>query len=313
MRVPGTALGVGLCLPQLGEHVTVEALRHFCTRAEELGYTSLWVQDHFQYPVEPRRGYGGRDRAPIPTQYRSVLGPTELLAAVATWTTRARLGTSVLVAGNHWPVPLAQRLSTIDVLSGGRLLVGLGVGWNAEEHDASGTDIETRGRRMDDFVPALLACWGDDPVVYAGTEFTIPASYVRPKPLQRPRPPLLSGMWSPAGLERTRLLFDAWNPAGQPVERVAATVAELNSRRPQHLAPLDVYHRAFAQYPLQPTPTGDVVERLAEEAVAASAANFNEFIIEHNFFDAIKSPDDWAQIPDRFAAVVAAVGRGPQT
>ncbi len=306
MRAPGTALGVGLCLPQLGEHVTVDALRRFCMRAEDLGYTSLWVQDHFLYPKDPRRGYGGRTGAPIPTQYRSVLGPTELLAAVATWTTKARLGTSVLVAGNHWPVSLAQRLSTIDVLSGGRLLVGLGVGWNAEEHDASGTDIETRGRRMDDFVPALLACWADDPVSYAGPEFTIPSSFVRPKPVQRPRPPLLSGMWSPAGLERTRTLFDAWNPAGQPVERVAATVADLNARRPDHLAPLDVYHRAFAQYPLQPTPSGDVVQRLAEEAVAARNANFNEFIIEHNFFDGVNSPDDWAEIPDRFAAVIEA-------
>ncbi len=299
-------MGIGLCLPQLGEHITVDALRRFCMRAEELGYASLWVQDHFLYPVEPRRGYGGRVGAPIPSQYRSVLSPTELLTAAATWTTQVKLGTSVLVAGNHWPVSLAQRLSTLDVLSGGRLLVGLGVGWNAEEHDASGTDIETRGRRMDDFVPALLACWADDPVSYSGPEFTIPPSYVRPKPVQRPRPPLLSGMWSKAGLERTRTMFDAWNPAGQPVERVAATVADLNARRPAHLAPLDVYHRAFAQYPLQPTPTGDVVRRLAGEAVAASEAGFNEFIIEHNFFDAINCPDDWANVPDQFAAIVTA-------
>lgn len=164
MRAADQPIGIGLCLPQLGEHVTLDALRTFSTRAEELGYTSLWVQDHFLYPLEPRRGYGGRPNAPIPKQYQSALAPTELLTAAALWTSTMKLGTSVLVGGNHWPVSLAQRLATIDVLSGGRLLVGLGVGWNAEEHDASGTDIETRGARIDDMVGALLACWADEPV-----------------------------------------------------------------------------------------------------------------------------------------------------
>ena len=300
-------MGVGLCLPQLGEHVTLPALQQFSRRAEHLGYTSLWVQDHFLYPLEPRRGYGGRPNAPIPTQYRSVLAPTELLTAAAMWTTTMKLGASVLVGGNHWPVSLAQRLATIDLLSGGRLLVGLGVGWNAEEHDVSGTDIATRGARMDDMVAALLACWGDDPVSHVGPFFRIPPSHVRPKPVQRPHPPLLSGMWSAAGLERTRTMFDAWNPAGQSVERVAATVAGLNARRPAGMAPLDVYHRGFAQYPLASTSPGDNVARLADEAVAARNAGFNEFIIEHNFLDTITSPDDWSAIPDAYADILSAV------
>jgi len=299
--------GIGLCLPQLGDHVSAEVVEGFCRRADELGYASLWVQDHFLWPLEPTRGYGGRAGAPVPPQYKSVFAPTELLAAAATWTTSAKLGTSILVAGNHWPASLAQRLATIDHLSGGRLLVGLGVGWNAEEHVASGTDIATRGARMDDFIGALLACWGDDPVRYDGPFFTIPPAYQRPKPVQRPRPPLLSGMWSPAGLERTRLRFDAWNPAGQSVAAVAATVADLNARRPAGLAPLDVYHRAFARYPREVTPVGDVVDRLAAEAVAARDAGFTEFDIEHNFWDAITSPEDWLAVPDLFLPVLEAV------
>ena len=299
-------LGIGLCLPQLGEHVTVDAARTFCMRAEQFGFSSLWVQDHFLWPLSPRRGYGGRDGAPVPAQYRSVLSPTELLTAAAMWTSTVTLGTSVLVAGNHWPVSLAQRMSTIDLLSGGRLMVGLGVGWNAEEHDASGTEISERGRRMDDFIGALLACWGDDPVSHDGPFFNIAPSVVRPKPTQQPRPKLLSGMWSAAGLERTRLHFDAWNPAGLPVDRVASIVSSLNSDRPVGMGPLEVYHRSFAQYPLAPTPAGDVVERLAAEAVDAARAGFTELIIEHNFWDAITSPQDWMDLPERFAPVVAA-------
>jgi probable F420-dependent oxidoreductase len=300
-------MGVGLCLPQLGEHVTTDSLRQFCRRAEELGYGSLWVQDHFMWPLNPTRGYAGRPGAPVPRQYQSVLAPTELLTAAATWTTSVKLGTSILVAGNHWPVPLAQRLATIDVLSGGRLVVGLGVGWNAEEHIASGTDIATRGARMDDFIGALTACWADDPVSYDGPFFTIPPSIIRPKPVQRPRPQLLSGMWSEAGLERTRLHFDAWNPAGMSVSASAAAVAAMNANRPEGMGPLQVYHRSFAQFPHAPTPSGDVVARLADEAQQAADAGFTEFVMEHNFWDGVTSPEDWATLPDAFAAVVEAV------
>lgn len=299
-----SSLGIGLCLPQLGEHVTLDVVRGFCTRAEDLGFSSLWVQDHFLWPLEPRRGYGGRVGAPIPKQYRSVLAPTELLTAAAAWTSRVMLGTSVLVAGNHWPVQLAQRLATIDLLSAGRLIVGLGVGWNAEEHDASGTDIETRGARMNDFLGALLACWGDDPVVYEGPFFSIPPSLVRPKPQYRPR--LLSGMWSPDGLERTRLHYDGWNSAGMSVAKTAEIVAGLNAARPAGMAPLDVYHRAFVQFPSQPTPALDPVARLCHEVREATEAGFTEFIVEHNFWDAIASPDDWLAVPVRFAALLDA-------
>ena len=105
--------GVGLCLPQLGPHVRADIVAEFARRAEAMGYEALWVQDHFMYPEKPTRGYGGPDRMP-PHQYKSVFAPTETLAFVAGITSKVRLGTSILVAGNHWPVPLAQRLATID-------------------------------------------------------------------------------------------------------------------------------------------------------------------------------------------------------
>jgi probable F420-dependent oxidoreductase len=290
--------------------VTVDAVREFAREAERLGFSSLWVQDHFLWPLEPRRGYAGRAGVPVPPEYQTVLAPTELLAAVATWTERVTLGTSILVAGNHWPVPLAQRLATVDVLSNGRLVVGLGVGWNAEEHDASGTDIRTRGARMDDFVDALRACWGPDPVSHEGPFFTIPPSIMNPKPVQKPEPPLISGMWSDAGLERTRDRFDAWNPAGRTVQYVVDTVAQLNAAREAGRPPLAVYHRAFVQRPNAPPPEADPVALLTPEAKAASEAGFTEFIVEHNFWTAIKSPDDWVRVPEQFAPLLDVVRAG---
>ena len=295
---------VGLCLPQLGDGVTIAIVREFARRAEQLGYSSLWVQDHFLWPLEPTRGYAGRAGAPIPPQYQSVLAPLELLAAAATWTDTVTLGTSILVAGNHWPAPLAQRLATIDLLSDGRLVVGLGVGWSAEEHAASGTDITTRGARMDDFVEALLACWGDDPIEHDGPFFTIPPSIMRPKPKQRPRPRLLSGMWSEAGLARTARRFDGWNPAGLSVGNAAETLARLNAERPEGMPELTMHHRAFAQFPFAPTPVGDVVQQLVDEAGDAAAHGFDEFIIEHNFWSGVADPAAWTAVPEMFLPVV---------
>lgn len=281
-------------------------MREFAIKAEELGYSGLWVQDHFMYPLKPIRGYGGRDEMP-PTQYQSVYAPLETLAFVAAVTSTVRLGTSILVAGNHWPVPLAQRLATVDQMANGRLVVGLGVGWSVEEHTASGTDVTTRGRRMDDFVPALLACWGDDPVSYDGPVFSIPPSYVDPKPVQKPRPTLLSGMWSAEGLARTAKWFDAWNPAGLKPAKVLAMVEQMNAMRSAEQAPLQVFGRSFVQAPLAPRPDdGDNLARMVSDAVAAREAGYVELTLEHNFWDGIETPADWLSLLDRYLPVVDA-------
>ena len=210
---------IGLTLPQLGGHVTRDGLRGFCEQAEELGYGSLWVQEHLFYPHHPVSGYSARPGLAVPEAYRSVLGALETLTAAAAWTTRPILGTSILVAGLHRPVALAQQLSTIDVLSDGRLVAGFSVGWSDEEHQVMDVNPRTRGARCDELIDALLACWGPDPVEFSGRFFTIPTSDVRPKPLQQPRPRLLSGMRSPAGLRRTAEKFDIWNPASGTLEQ----------------------------------------------------------------------------------------------
>jgi probable F420-dependent oxidoreductase len=290
---------IGLCVPQLGPHVTPEVVRGFVQRAEELGFAGLWVQDHFLWPVTPSRGYAGRDGARVPDPYRSVLAPTELLAAVAAWTTTARIGTSVLVTGNHWPVPLAQRLATLDVLSGGRLDVGLGLGWCEEEHTAAGTSIRRRGPRTDEFLDVLLACWGPDPVVHEGSFFSLPPAVMRPKPVQAPRPPLLSGMSSPAGLARTAARFDGWNPAGRTAAQLAPTVEALAAARPGGLPPLTVHHRVFPQGPNQPPPEGDPVEHLVAVVADDRAHGFAEVIVDPSFWDEITGPDAWLAVPDR--------------
>lgn len=300
---------VGLCLPQLGPHVDAATLRRFCERSEELGYAGLWVQEHLFFPHRPSSGYGGSPGAPVPEQYRTVLGATELMAAAAAWTDRAVIGSSILVAGYHRPVELAQRLATVDVLSGGRLVAGFSVGWSDDEHRQMGVDPRTRGRRCDELVRALVACWGPDPVSFTGELFDIPPSDVRPKPVQVPRPPLLSGMWSSAGVARTTARFDIWNPArGTPAE-LRARVEEMDAQRPVGAAPLRLYYRSFAQRPSsrpgQPVPG---VDGVVADVLAARDAGVEHVIVDCNFWDEIDAPERWAAVPDRFAPALDAAG-----
>ncbi|WP_448624223.1 TIGR03619 family F420-dependent LLM class oxidoreductase [Geodermatophilus sp. URMC 64] len=298
---------VGLCLPQLGGHVTRDALRSFVESAEELGYGGLWVQEHMFFPHEPVSGYAARPGLAVPEAYRTTLSALETLSMAAAWSTRAEIGTSVLVAGYHRPVQLAQRLATLDLLSGGRLVVGFSVGWSDDEHRQADVDPRTRGRRLDEMLDALEACWGPDPVRFSGEFFDIPTSDVRPKPLQRPRPRLLSGMRSEAGLRRTAERFDIWNPASGALEDILATAAQLRERRPADRPPLEIYSRV---YTVPPVPVRGLrplsVDELAADVGRAREAGIAQVIVDANFDGAVDSPEAWAALPKRLEPLLAA-------
>ncbi len=302
-----TRFGVGLTLPQLGAHITREAVRSFCEAAERLGFASLWVQEHLLFALEPSAPYAARPGLAVPDAYRTTFAPLELLSMASAWTERVTLGTGILVGGYHRPVELAQRLATLDVLSGGRLIAGLSVGWSKDEHEQMDVTFESRGRRMDELVAALIACWGPDPVSFDGEFFHIPPSVISPKPVQRPHPPLLSGMRSGAGLRRTARLFDIWNPASGSVEQLITVAAQLDAMRPDGAGPIDVYQRIFTEPPFRaPGVEANSVEQLTEAVDAARQAGFGHVIIDTAFTTEVSSPADWAAFPERLAPVLAA-------
>ena len=280
---------VGVCVPQLGPTVTAPLVRDFAQQAEAMGFAGLWVQDHFLFALSPSGAFGGSgDRQPA--VYQSVWQPTELLAALSCWTKRAELGTSVLVAGNHWPAQLAARLATVDQLGGGRLAVlGLGVGWSAEEMHAVGVDPRTRGRRMDDFVQVLRACWGPDPAEYHGSLLQIGRSISRPKPASSPL--LMSGMHSKRGLARTARDFDLWNPTSvMPIPDIIETVEAMNACRPSGKQPLDVCYRLA-----QTDSAGRrlTVDEVLDHAHQGIEAGFGRIILETNYDADISDAGDW--------------------
>jgi probable F420-dependent oxidoreductase len=295
---------IGLALPQLGEFVDRDLVRDFCQGAESRGFEGLWAQDHLLVPVEPRTGYAGREGAPVPAQYRSTLGIFELLAVAAAWTERPAIGTSIVVGGYHRPVELAQSLATLDLLSGGRLVVGVGSGWSAEEHEQMDVDFATRGRRLDELIHALRACWGPDPVSHEGEFFSIPPSYISPKPLQD-RVRLIGAANSGPALRRVAALCDGWNPV-LSIDRVRALRDELAAQRPAELAPVSVWLRIFMQFPGGPAWS---MERIESEVAAAAAEGFEHVIVDASFSEEIRSAADWLATLDRLEPLVRLAAR----
>lgn len=195
--------------------------------AEALGYHSLWVFQRLLYPLRPREPYYGSAGGPWPEAFRAVLDPVVALTVAAAVTTRIRLGVSVLITPLYSPVVLGKQLASLDVVSGGRLEVGLGTGWSSDESVAAGAPAGSRGARAEEFLRCLIAVWGDDPVEFAGRFFTVPRSLVAPKPVQRPRPPLLIGGYSPGALARAARYADGYTGGNVPLQTLGPLLGRL--------------------------------------------------------------------------------------
>jgi alkanesulfonate monooxygenase SsuD/methylene tetrahydromethanopterin reductase-like flavin-dependent oxidoreductase (luciferase family) len=179
----------GILLPQTGELARRENILYIGREAERVGLDSVWVFERLLWPVNPQTPYGGVPNAPIPVEYQSVLDPLETLTYVGGNTERISLGTSIIDKFFHNPVTLAKRCATLDVLSGGRVIAGLGIGWSKDEYDAAGIPFKQKGARADEYLQVLKRIWTDDVVEFKGQFYNIPASKIGPKPMQKPHPP----------------------------------------------------------------------------------------------------------------------------
>src|SRR5262244_1327408 len=211
---------LGFALPQIGPVAGPDALVTVAQRAEALGFDSLWVLDRMLYPVNPRTPYPAAREGVLPDLYKRVLDPLETLTFVAAHTRRIALGTSVLNLPWYPPVLLARRLTTLDVLSGGRLRVGFGMGWSLDEYEAAGAPWPERGKRADEIIAALKTIWTTDPVEFQGNYYRIPKSFIGPKPVQKPHPPMYMAAFAPAAMKRVALEANGWFPVGIPLSGV---------------------------------------------------------------------------------------------
>jgi len=204
-------LGVGL--PHCGPHANPGAILEVATAVERLGFSSVWAFDRLLLPVS----CNGENEYGLPKSNATIYDPLETLTWVAAKTERIRLGTSIFNALYHPPVILARRLATLDQLSGGRFTAGLGQGWMAEEYAVAGLPISRRGAGFEEHLAAMRACWGPDPVEFAGTRYQIPRSAIGPKPLNGSVPLLIGGISQPAIERAARLqagfaaVFQDWD------------------------------------------------------------------------------------------------------
>lgn len=219
--------------------VRFEQLTEATQLAERLGFESLWVGEHILTPVALDAAYPGANGEPPFAPDSRFTEPFATLAHLAAVTSRVRVGTGVAILPLHPPLALARAIATVDVLSGGRLSVGLGVGWMREEFDAVGQDFRTRGKRLDEMLEILDALFTQERPSHGGRFYTLPEMGFEPKPVQRPRPPMLVGGDSEAALRRAARAGDGWYDGQQTPAQVAEIVERLRELRAEYGRPAD--------------------------------------------------------------------------
>jgi probable F420-dependent oxidoreductase len=196
--------------------------------AEERGFESLFVTEHTHIPTSRRSPFAGG--GPLPKEYSHTLDPFIGLTAAASVTKRLKVGTGICLVVEHDPITLAKTIASLDLLSNGRFLFGIGAGWNAEEMENHGTVFKTRFRLLRERVQAMKTIWTDDAPEFHGEFVNFDAIWSYPKPVQKPHPPILLGGESGHTLQRVVDFCDGWFPRGRNAEVILPGLADLRAR-----------------------------------------------------------------------------------
>jgi probable F420-dependent oxidoreductase len=219
----------GILLPQAGNYATRENILYVAKESEKEAFDSVWVFERLLWPLRPKTPYSGTPDGSLPIQYQNVLDPLETLSYLAGNTNQISLGTCLIDMLFHNPVVLARQFATLDVLSNGRAIAGLGIGWSKDEYEVSGVPFEYRGQRANEFLQILKRIWTDEVVEFKGQFYSIPASKIGPKPVQKPHPTVLLGGFSPKTFLRIVNYADGWLPVAGfgPLEQLEQTINSL--------------------------------------------------------------------------------------
>lgn len=197
---------------------------------EEIGFSSLWLPDHVVVfeRYQPAYSYSD-DGLPPYAPRQGWFDPMFALAAVAASTSTIRIGTDILILPQRNPVIVAKEAVALDHLSGGRFSLGVGLGWSAEEYAALGVPFERRGARFEEYIGAMTTLWQDDNSTFEGEFVSFRDAVAMPKPVQRPRIPVLIGGQGQRALRRAARLGDGWISWQLPLEGLTATVNRLDA------------------------------------------------------------------------------------
>jgi probable F420-dependent oxidoreductase len=211
---------IGFGLPVSGAWATPANITSFAARAEQAGYASLWT---FQRLLVPE----GSGMDPV---YQSVLDPMVAMAFAAAATSRIRLAVAIINAPFVSPIYLAKQAASLDVLSGGRHDLGVGLGWMPQEFAASGAPMERRGARTEEYVRVLRTIWGPQPTEFSGEFYSVPRGSILPAPVQVGGPPILLGGTAPRALRRVGQIADGWVTSSRAdLARIGESIAIVRS------------------------------------------------------------------------------------
>ena len=205
----------GIALPNFGKYAKKDLISRVAVIAEEMGYDSVWASDHIVVP-DSHEGFGNIFFEPLIT-----------LTHLAERTSKIYLGTSVMILPYRNPIVLAKMISTLDVLSNGRVIFGVGVGWLEQEFGAIGVPYEERGRMTDEYIEVLKALWVKDTPNFEGmySEFSNLSFF--PKPIQKPYPPIWIGGNSQRAIERAVNMGDGWHAVGLTPEEIKERASKI--------------------------------------------------------------------------------------
>ena len=278
---------MGFAVPLAGSWATPANQVEVAQRAERLGYASLWTFQRLLFPADRE----GPDAARWQPVYRSVHDPLITLAYLAAHTSRIRLGVAVLNMPWFAPILLAKQTASLDAVSGGRLDLGLGLGWSKQEYDAAGAPFERRGARAEEFIACLKAIWTEDPVDFSGEFHQISMAHVDPKPVQRPHPPLLLGGSAEPALRRAGRVADGWiSSSGQDLAAIGAAirvVADAAAEAGRDPATLRFISRGVVR--LRPGTTGErrpltgSLEQIRADVAEVAEQGVTELFVDLNF------------------------------
>lgn len=254
---------IGLCSAGGGVCTQPGVLGRVAEHAEAAGLESLWVSEHLVAP-DPKRPPSNLDPS-FP-----LFDPVVALAYVAARTGTLRLGTGVIVLPLRNPLILAKELASLDVLSGGRLLIGVGVGYVEQEFRALGVPFDDRGDRTDEYLGAMRAIWTQERPAFDGRLFTFDGVQAHPRPAQRPHPPIVIGGWSEPALRRAARTGNGWYGWGLDHDETADLIGRL--RRAVDTAERDP---ALGELEITVTPPGDVDLDAAQRYAALGVDRLN--------------------------------------
>ena len=230
--------------------------------AEQRGFESLWLPEHTHIPVSRKTPYAGG--AELPKEYAHTLDPFVALAAVATATKHIRLATGISLLIERDTITMAKTLATLDLLSNGRAILGVGGGWNREEAEHHGVEWSQRFQKLEEQITAIKVIWANEEASFHGEHVRFDPIWSWPKPIQRPRPPILLGGETDHTLRRVIKYCDGWLPRARDPEIIVRGIARLNELAEEAgRDPESISVNVFA-----PRPDAELIDRFKGKGVA---------------------------------------------